>query len=78
MITPEDKLYQLLKDYDVLAINVASVLAEPHAIDTMRLALKKFREAEGRYPHEIHSVLETYLANSRKAEVYGQILHGGD
>ena len=74
----EDKLFQLLKDYDMLAVNIAAVLAEPHAIDTMRLALKKFREDNGRYPHEINSVLENYLINCRKQEVYGQILHGGD
>lgn len=77
-MTSEEKLYQLLRDYDMLGKNVAAVLAEPHAIDTIRLATKKFRETEGKYPHEIHYVLENYLSNCRKQESYGQILHGGD
>lgn len=77
-MNPENELYQLLKDYDMLGKNVASVLGKPHALDTIRLAVKKFRETEKRYPYEIHSVLETYLENCRRQEMFGQISHGSD
>ena len=77
-MTSEEKLYQLLKDYDVLGQNVATVLSEPHAIETIRLATKRFRDTEGKYPREIHSALQVYLDNARRQETYGQILHGGD
>ena len=75
---PSDELCTLLMEYDKLAAAVSEVLGKPHALDTIRLATKKFHASVGRYPHEIHSVLETYLQNCRRQEMFGNINYGAD
>ena len=74
----EEELYKLLRDYDILGKNISEVLGKPHALDTIRLAVRKFYEVEHRYPHVIHSVLDSYLDNARRQEMIGQITHGSD
>ena len=77
-MNPEDELYTLLMEYDKLASAVSEVLAKPHALDTIRMATQTFHKNLGRYPHGIHSVLDTYLENCRRQELFGTISHGGD
>ena len=78
MNTADEELWLLLKKYDELAGAISEVLSKPHALDNIRLAVKKFYEETGKYPREIHEVLETYLKNCRRQEMFGQISRGGD
>lgn len=74
----EEELVLLLGDYDKLALAIAKVLSEPHALDNIRIATRTFHQNEGRYPREIHSVLVTYLDNCRRQELFGNMSKGGD
>ena len=77
-MTPEEELYQCLREYDALMKKIMVILGKPHALTNIRTATKMFYDAEKRFPDEMHEALAIYLSNSTKQERLGQALYGSD